>query len=365
MIFFVLGSYPELSIAEIEAVTGRRGLRVQDILLIDELDASLPNLQNRLAGTIKIGSIVGSMKKFDKEEAADLIRSMISVGRERVEFGISCYSPALLRQMQALGLTVKTKLKEDGVSCRLVVSKEPTLSSVVVAKNKLLESGGEFVVIQTKEEVLIGQTETIQDFEAWSERDFGRPARDAKSGMLPPKLARMMINLSGVEPTKSFLLDPFCGSGTVLMEASLMGFQEIVGGDISEKAVKDSKKNLRWLLGDQALPEVFLTDAEELRTDGHVDVVVTEPFLGPPQRGSESRSQLEKIKADLARLYQKSFANIHTLMKPGAKLVVAFPLFAGHEVMTKPLSGFEPQKRFLYERVGQRVGREIRLYVRV
>ena len=35
----------------------------------------------------------------------------------------------------------------------------------------------------------------MQDFEQWGARDYGRPSRDAVRGMLPPKLARMMVNL--------------------------------------------------------------------------------------------------------------------------------------------------------------------------
>lgn len=376
MIFFVLGSHPELSAAEIEAVTGRVGRRAGEIYLLDDAGDSLPNLQNRLAGTIKIGSIVGSIQKWNKEEVATLIAAQIRISKSEFRiksetrsskslFGISVYGH-LRHHAEPIGLEVKKILKEDGVPCRLVTSREATLSSVVIAKNHLLTSGGEFVLIETKGGILIGQTETIQNFEAWSHRDFGRPARDAKSGMLPPKLARMMINLAcgSLALDRLVLLDPFCGSGTVLMEAALTGFQEIIGSDISPKAVKDSEKNLRWLLDNEMRPRVMLSSAEELKTDEQVDVVVTEPFLGPPQRGGESRAQLQKLKADLAQLYQKSFVNIHTLMKPGGKLVVAWPIFRGESVMTKPLPGFTSQKRFVYERSGQRVGREICIYVR-
>ncbi|MEK7105364.1 MAG: 50S ribosomal protein L11 methyltransferase [Patescibacteria group bacterium] len=364
MNFFILGSHPELSAAEIKAVTGKSGTRYGEVLVVDDVDTSLPNLQNRLAGTIKIGSIVGSLKTWNKDEAADLVRSMITERDGKVHFGISIYGQNLSRNAEPLGLEVKKKLKEDGISCRLVTSKEATLSSVVVQKNHLLQSGGEFVVIQGHGEILIGQTETIQDFEAWSERDFGRPARDAKSGMLPPKLARMMINLSGVDPAKALLLDPFCGSGTIPMEASLMGFHEVVGADISEKAVKDSAKNLRWALPDTAVPQIMLSPAEDLKLDGHVDVVVTEPYLGPPQRGGEEKMQIDNLRTELTSLYIKSFANIHRLMKPKAKLVVAFPLFNKLSAMTKPLPGFHLEERFVYEREGQRVGREILVYTR-
>ncbi len=369
MIFFVLGSHPELSIAEIKAVLGKKDdkglVHAGDVLLVDEVKTSLPNLQARLAGTIKIGSIIGSLPKWNKEDAADLIRSMMPYVEGRIEFGVSAYGNHISRNVEPLGLEIKKKLKEDGFSCRLVTSREPALSSVVIAKNHLLTSGGEYVLIEANGEILIGQTETIQDFEAWSTRDFGRPARDAKSGMLPPKLARMMINLTGIEPDGASLLDPFCGSGTILMEAGLLGFSEIVGGDISEKAFKDTDKNLRWAFGENHDVRLYLSPAQDLRLDGRVDCVVTEPFLGRPQRGEETKAELETMKNELTELYLKVFKNIHDFMKPNAMLVVAFPLFRTGSAMTKPLPGFTLEKRFVYEREGQRVAREILVLKRV
>ncbi|MBS3125240.1 hypothetical protein J4211_03230 [Candidatus Woesearchaeota archaeon] len=49
---------------------------------------------------------------------------------------------------------------------------------------------------------------------------------------LHPKLARAMVNLTGVKT--GILLDPFCGTGGILIEAGLMGFP-VVGCDIDEK----------------------------------------------------------------------------------------------------------------------------------
>ena len=218
-------------------------------------------------------------------------------------------------------------------------------------------------MIEDGREILIGQTETIQDFEAWGERDFGRPARDPKSGMLPPKLARLMINLSGIDLVGKTLLDPFCGSGTVLAEASLMGLQKIIGSDISEKAMKDTKKNLRWLasLYDQSFLTFQLDVAacDQVQLSEPVDLVVTEPFLGPPLRGGESRAELLQIISELTELYVRSFVHIAEFMKKRAILVVAFPVFAHTLSITKPLPGFRLQKRFRYERHGQRVARDI------
>lgn len=362
MTYFVLGSHPQLSIAELKAVTHCDGERVGDLFLTEDDVGSLPNVQSRLAGTVKVGSIIGSFRHWNKEEAAGLIRSMIVVRDGKVQFGISGYGNGISNHLKPLGLEVKSLLKADGISSRLVTSKEMELSSVVVTKNHLLNSGGEFVVISYGAEILIGQTEAVQDFEAWSARDFGRPARDAKSGMLPPKLARLMINLSGVDPSGASILDPFCGSGTVLMEAGLMGFEKLYGSDISEKAIKDTKKNLEWMkIG--AVLEV--ADAQTVALPHLVDVIITEPFLGPPQRGRESKVQIDQSRKELEMLYANAFSHLRTLLAPGSPLIVAFPVFGGAAVVTKPPLGFELQERLRYERSGQRVARDICRYVAI
>src|SRR3989344_6013764 len=122
--------------------------------------------------------------------------------------------------------------------------KADALSSVAVTTQA---TSGDICLIATKDGILAGRTEAVQDFEAWSKHDFGRPSRDAKSGMLPPKLARLMVNLSGVQPEGSAILDPFCGSGTILMEAALMGSKAVIGSDISKKAVADTGRNMEWM----------------------------------------------------------------------------------------------------------------------
>jgi putative methyltransferase (TIGR01177 family) len=58
---------------------------------------------------------------------------------------------------------------------------------------------------------------------------------------LPPKLARACVNLLGIR--KGTVLDPFCGTGGILIEAALLGHRA-VGYDIDPKMLLASKKNL-------------------------------------------------------------------------------------------------------------------------
>lgn len=377
MKFFVLGNNRELSVAEIETVTGVHEFasREGDVLLL-ETEQTGPQLQDRLAGTIKVGSVVGEMETWDKEACAELVAAMIDPELPRVEFGVSVYDAGdahrakeLRLESQRLGLEIKKHVKESGRPVRLVTSKEKTLSAVVVTTNKLLERGGEFVLIVTKDKILIGQTEAVQDFEAWSERDFGRPARDAQSGMLPPKLARMMVNLSGADPIHSTLLDPFCGSGTVLMEAILLGYTEVLGSDISEKAVTDTKANLDWLAKrGTTMPPVAVTvsPAQTLSIPKPVDAIVTETYLGPALHGREHPEFLKQNLSMLSELYRQSFGSLVNLVKPGGTAVVAFPVFqtkeGEQEVATRKMMeslGWKVERRLRYERAGQHVEREI------
>ena len=360
MKFFVLGTHPELSKAEIEAVTKAKlvGLPNPSVVLLDIMTPSV-ELQERLAGVIKIGTIIGSLKGFDKQKMADLIRSHIVAHDGKVQFGISTYDKRIAKQIQPLGLEVKKRLKADGVSCRLVTSRETALSSVVVEKNHLLQKGGEFVIIPNGHETLIGKTEAVQDFEAWGRRDFGRPARNAKSGMLPPKLARIMLNLTGLEPTQSSILDPFCGSGTILMEAQLLGFKSVFGSDLSAKAIENAKKNLDWLNATPRMPQLQKADALRVAPPQLVEAIVTEPYLGRPQSGGETAKQLEAIRRELLELYDKTFSHLITLIKPSGVLVVSFPIIGEVPVIPKNKSVRAMGAPLSYKREGQRIGRLI------
>ena len=198
MIYFILGSHPELSIAELKAVLGREYRPVfvsESVVVIEPIDRNLGELQERLGGIVKVGRVAGELKAWNKIEAADLVASLASgaAGKNKISFGLSVYDLGnkkatrfLERDLDQLGLEVKKRLKEVGRPVRYVKGKEPRLSSAIVETNGLLESGGEYVLLVCENNILIGQTEAIQNFKAWSDRDYGRPARDARSGMLPP-----------------------------------------------------------------------------------------------------------------------------------------------------------------------------------
>ncbi len=92
---------------------------------------------------------------------------------------------------------------------------------------------------------------------------------------LHPKLARCMVNLSRATPG-SLLLDPFCGTGSILIEAGMIGCK-IVGSDIKPSMVEGSLMNLRHYNID--LVGLIVADALKLHFEG-IDCVATDPPYG-------------------------------------------------------------------------------------
>ena len=395
--FSILGSHPDLSLAELKAVTGVEASIHSSESAIFEFDGQLVDLQKRLGGTQKLGVIVGSMATIEKEKLAEFIASQLITAKTpqtpdsvtpRLTFGLSAYSlggPALgqlKKQIQSIGLETKKILKSQGVAARLVTSKEDTLSTVVVTKNKMIEQGGEFVLLVGRTETLIGLTGAVQDFEDWSKRDFGRPWRDAKRGMMPPKLSRMMVNLAvevnpGTGPVT--LLDPFCGSGTILMEAFMIGIKNLVASDIDSRAVLNTGNNLRWvfdLVGTKPklkLQEASAANLKLFLPPESVDYIVTEPFLGKNRTGHESRKEAQEIVDRLTAMYRESFTALKPLLKKGGKLVVALPVhYVDEQPFELPIDkiflekGYKliknTQNRLIYRHTGQYVGREILIF---
>ena len=341
---FALGRHPTLSIAEIvRAIPDISIESAENGVCVARCSELAPEFINKLGGTIKIVAIdkeIGSLGEID----AALFRKLIPPREGRIIFGISVYGqvPGVeRRRIYIEGLELKKAIKAEGRRARYVVSQDTQLSSVVIAKNKLIEEGAEFVVVKERSRILVGHTVAIQEFEAYGERDFDRPGRSARRGMLPPKLSQMMVNIAAGDKSKT-LLDPFCGSGTVLGEALLMGYTDVVGADISAEAVSDTKAYLEWI--EKAHPEfhgrwrVMQSDArqiDKLLSLESVGAIVAEPFLGPPQNGRETPEQLKKIMNDeLVPLYRDSIATLSKLLTPRGSAVFSFPVFNRNERCT-------------------------------
>ncbi len=379
--FFIFGNHPRLASAELAAVLDDVHFWFEGNYAIVESirEFNLATLQERFGGVVKCGVVLKNMSRTSFFDDVYQHIHEAAQGNQKFSFGISAYG--VLLPIQQLGLSLKKRFKDEGVASRFVTSKQPNLSSVVVKTNKLLtDSGCELVAMQTHGETALGVTQAVQPFAELSLRDYGRPARDAKSGMIPPKLARMMINMARVLHGGT-ILDPFCGSGTIMQEALLMGYKNVIGADVSEKAIERTRNNLTWL--SSVIPSahsntarLIIADARALKSvipPHSIDAIVTEPYLGPPLKGNEQESGLFRTMRDLEQLYRESIEECAKILKLEGMLVIVFPIIQNKRISLECFmqSGFtqypsftkfyNDQKRasFVYRRPGQRVVREI------
>jgi tRNA G10 N-methylase Trm11 len=355
-----------LSIAEISQVL-KEDFRVVELsthILIIESQKELPaeKLQQRFGGTIKIGQIIKTSANQDllafRADIIDLLKQarLDSAAQSRLDkkifFGFSLYPLApheLLNkyhsQIKVLAMETKKALKKISLSSRWVSSKDESLSSVVVQKNKLLTQGAEFCFLVSHNKIYLAKTLSCQQVDEYSHYDFGRPARSMKQGMLPPKLAKIMINLAQA-PQTGLILDPFCGAGTILQEAIMMGYRHLIATDIDDQAIARTSANIDWLVDShhQALGvgasqqkidfsdfnlKIFPADVRilsQLLPADSVDVIVTEPYLGPVDKNKDSH-QIRKIITELSELYLAAFRELKQILKKDGRLVMAFPVY--------------------------------------
>ncbi len=385
--FFILGREPELSVTEIWRVAKKFGLTLgfvaveRDFLVVQAKELDIAWWQERLGGTIKIGEVVGR-SVLDKDALQVKLSEIIKPARQ-IYFGFSWYSKPP-KWDHALGIELKKQFKEHG-KVRYVVSRDKILSSVVVKKNHLLPPVGyEFVFLPAGDELLIGVTLSVQPFEEFSHRDFDRPSRDAYVGMLPPKLARMMINISGASAD---LLDPFCGSGTILQEAALLGTKDLTGSDSNLDSINRTKENIKWLREkNNNLDFQYNIYHEAIETLPAVakktfSTIVSEPFLGKPMTGRESKGEVLAVVRELTLTYTRWLKIISHLLSDNGSIVMVWPAFSfAKELVFLPLDNvladfklkrakvipdfipkdwLSPRGTLLYFRPGQRVAREI------
>ncbi|MDR2830251.1 MAG: TIGR01177 family methyltransferase [Methanobrevibacter sp.] len=153
-------------------------------------------------------------------------------------------------------------------------------------------------------------------------------------GSMHPKLARGMVNLSKVKEG-DLVLDPFCGTGGILIEAGLIG-AKLIGSDINWKMKNGTGINLEhYGINDYKL---YQLDVREMKLIDRVDAVVTDPPYGISSStgGEESESMFYQFLDSIAKNIKKD--GIITIASPDSinldKILneLNFKLIERHEI---------------------------------
>lgn len=348
----VLGRQPEISLAELESLFGG----VQKICSnLAEFESKTEVDINRLGGTLKLA----------RPLSATLLEYLRELPEGKITLGFSDYSEKSARKVGAEALRLKKILSRHGRSVRIVPNREPVLSTATVFHNHLSCKKNCIELIKYDKSWYVGSG--VQDIDAYTRRDQGRPARDAKVGMLPPKLAQILINLCGPLPVKSRILDPFCGTGVVLQEALLMNYNAY-GTDLDERMIKYSRRNLKSF-------ESFLLEPKDATMaiwKLPIDAVASEIYLGPPLDHIPTEVELSPIKQEISTLLLKFLKNLAGQIKSDTPVTLAIPAWLRPDGSYEPLNlldeieklgynvkSYVSDSDLLYHRAGQVVARQI------
>ena len=131
---------------------------------------------------------------------------------------------------------------------------------------------------------------------------------------LHPRYARAMVNLARVKPG-NVLLDPFCGTGGILIEGGLIG-ASIIGSDIDPRMIEGCGINLSHFLGEDNGSQLHELDVADIGKLGKVDAIATDPPYG---------RSASTAKEDVGELYERALETFVDILKPGGRLAIVFP----------------------------------------
>lgn len=363
----ILGRQPKLGIAELESLYGAEAVLPlgNNVALVSTSATNIP--LSRLGGTMKVCQLLTFLPFTDWQSISGYLLDHITeytdeIMEGKIRLGLSSYGiEGSLRAINASGLALKKAIKNTGRSVRVVPNKASELNTAQIIHNQLTgPTGIEIVAIRDKNRTALARTVNVQDIDAYAARDQARPKRDSRVGMLPPKLAQIIINLAvnnrgdrsweiGVGKTNKetttssqttgqlppsssqlpTLLDPFCGTGVLLQEALLMGYG-VYGTDLDPRMVEYSQVNLKWLHDEFAhggtvhdLQPGDATSYEWLMDK--IDAVACETYLGRPFSSLPNAEILKEVIKDVTLIHKKFLQNLAQQTPPGFRACIAVP----------------------------------------
>ena len=205
-----------------------------------------------------------------------------------------------------------------------------------------------FIGIITDEKLVLGLKLTDITSKTFSER---RPRKKPffHPSAMPSKMARCMVNLAHGK-AEVLVLDPFCGTGTSLIEATYIGCRA-VGVDAQKRMVLGTRKNLRFF--NIAAEGLVLADARKLPLF-KVDCVVTDPPYG---RSSST------LKSTTKQLVQDVLTSSLALLGVGQRICIASPKTINISRLGTELGFRHVESHFAY--IHRSLTREIAVFEKV
>ncbi|MDD1682596.1 MAG: methyltransferase domain-containing protein [Methanoregula sp.] len=283
LLFELSGENPTLPFAELGCIGTILDTRLQVALV----ESPVPEASNRLAMTHRVLEYLGECEP-DLAAFEQLLRDLALetrhafAGRVKKVHGGSNernpYSQKAFEKMIGTMIAGPVSLKDPEVEYRAILSEDRCYFG----------------------KVLYSFDRGIYDARNPGRRHFFHP------GVMMPRMARALVNIAGVQ-AGDIVLDPFCGTGGILIEAGLLGARA-VGSDFDPLMIMGSQKNT-------AGSDLMLSDATHLPfSDRVMDAVVTDFPYG--------QSVCIRKTESMDVLYGDALDEIGRVLKKGKRAVV-------------------------------------------
>jgi len=203
------------------------------------------------------------------------------------------------------------------------------LKKTVLVNDQSRSRGFDIVVDSCNVPPNFGYTEFLSDVDGFLERDLSRPYQDPTL-TVGTRVARSLVNLCGLKRQMT-ILDPFCGVGTILQEALVMGLNA-VGVEISSAEASRSRENLEWLrrrfrLSSKLFVRIIRSDSMYLEKSNlpRIDAIATEPILVPKLERNPDGESARKIIGACAEKYSRAFSVFRDVLNSESPVAIIAP----------------------------------------
>ncbi|MCX8153470.1 MAG: TRM11 family methyltransferase [Candidatus Bathyarchaeota archaeon] len=304
-LFFLLsGENPTLPAAELKAILASENFPFH---LTETLDQTV-----RLNVDIKSAKVIHNRAAYTMVSALELFacearEDIIMTTAENTDFA------EVLSSGERFAVRIK-RVKEHALHIRSVQLEarlgKKILSKVPMAKVDLKAPDKTFFGVLTSGKLLFGVKIAEITPKTFSER---RPRKKPffHPSAMPSKMARCMVNLAHAKADK-LLLDPFCGTGSILIEAALIGCR-VLGVDVQRRMAHGCRKNLAFF-GIQP-EDIVIADARQLPLT-RAECIATDPPYG---------RSATTLKSTTKHIVDGVLRSANSLLQRGQRICIASP----------------------------------------
>jgi len=343
LFFLVSGENPSLPFAEVKAILEAEGFayhilsKLTQVLILESNPQCMESIAHRASLTRACGLLITHCKASTEEilstiKRADLT-SHIAPGEDfavRIK-RIRGDSPEIN------GLSLEREIGKiifEAVKGARVNLKSPEKTFLGILSNGNFIFGLKTAEIKGGEFVKRGPSRTVF----------------SHSAAMPPKIARCMVNLARPR-AGDLVLDPFCGTGSFLVEAGLIGCR-VIGFDIKRRMIEGSAQNLSAC---SVEPEgLLVADARAPPLPSNsVECIVTDPPYGTSTTTLGMRTQ---------EVFKSFLSAACDFLKRGGRICLAAPKTIKVSRIAEELGFKHQESHFIY--IHRRLTREIAVFTR-